>query len=223
MKYPNAYQGVKKIFTAEILSLIGSVCMIVVAIFAIVSLASIAASSGDGLLVGGAGALVFGIAGFVLMLISLILLMVGTKRASKDEGLFNKAFLFILFSLILTFVASIVSSTTGATSIWDNLVLTISNIFSMVATVYIINGVQNLAKQLNRPDMVSKGNTYLTLLIVIYVIQIIVNVIPVFFGANAATSTVAGILQLVASILTLIIYFLYLIFLGKAKKMLKEN
>ncbi len=135
MKYPNAYQGVKKIFTAEILSLIGSVCMIVVAIFAIVSLASIAASSGDGLLVGGAGALVFGIAGFVLMLISLILLMVGTKRASKDEGLFNKAFLFILFSLILTFVASIVSSTTGATSIWDNLVLTISNIFSMIATV----------------------------------------------------------------------------------------
>ena len=222
MKYPNAYEGVKKIFKAEILTLIGSACMIIFAIFALVAIAGATAGSEDAMVAGGLGAVVFALAGGVLSLIGLIFLMIGTKRASADEPLFDKAFLFILFSLILT-VASTIISSIWATGIWDNLSTTIASIMSMIATVYIINGIQNLAKQLNRPDMVTKGNTYLLLLIIIYVIQIIVRIIPVFFGVNAATSTVAGVLELIASILMLIVYILYLIFLGKAKKMLKEN
>lgn len=222
MKFPNAFQGVKKIFTAEILSMIGSACMIIFAIFGMVAVIGLTAESGDAAIAGGLGALVFGLAGGILSLIGLIFLLIGTKRASADEPLFGQAFMYILCSLILT-VASTIISMIWATGIWDNLSTTVANIFSLIATVYIINGIQNLASKLNRPDMVAKGNTYMIMLIIVYAVQIIVRVIPVFFGANAATSTVVGILSLAAEVFALIVYILYLVLLGQAKKMLREN
>ena len=130
--------------------------------------------------------------------------------------------MYILCSLILT-LASIIISSIWLYGTWDNMSTTIANILAMIATIFIINGVQNLAKQLNRPDMVATGNTYMILLIVVYAVQIIVRIIPVFFGANAATSRVVGILSLAAEVFALIVYILYLVFLGKAKKMLAEN
>ncbi|MBR3403470.1 MAG: hypothetical protein IKG67_14660 [Parasporobacterium sp.] len=222
MKFPNAYQGVKKIFTAEILSLIGAACMIIFAVFGVVALAGMATASGDTALTGGIGLAVFGLAGGILSLIGLLFLMIGTKRAAQDEPIFNQAYMYILCSLILT-LASLIISSIWLYGTWDNMSTTVANILAMIATIFIINGVQNLAKQLNRPDMVATGNTYMILLIVVYAVQIIVRIIPVFFGANAATSRVVGILSLAAEIVSLIVYILYLVFLGKAKKMLAEN
>jgi len=222
MKFPNAYQGVKKIFTAEILSLIGAACMIIFAVFGVVALAGMAAASGDTVLTGGVGLAVFGLAGGILSLIGMLFLMIGTKRAAQDEPIFNQAYTYILCSLILT-LASLIISSIWPYGTWDNMSTTVANILAMIATIFIISGVQNLAKQLNRPDMVAAGNTYMILLIVVYAVQIIVRIIPVFFGANAAASRVVGILSLAAEIASLIVYILYLVFLGKAKKMLAEN
>ena len=222
MKFPNAYQGIKKVFSAEILSLIGSACMIIFAVFGIVAIAGVSTSADEAVVAGGVGAVVFGLAGGVLSLIGLIFLLIGTKRASADEQAFGQAFVYIIFSLILT-VASAIISTIRPAGIWDDLSTTIANICALFATIYIINGVQKLARKLDRPDMVTQGNTYMIMLTIVYVIQIITRVIPVFFGSNAATSNVAGILSLAAEIFSLIVYIVYLVFLGKAKKMLKEN
>lgn len=222
MRFPDAYQGIKKIFTAELLSLIGSLCMIVFAIFGLVTISAVSADSAATAITGGIGIIIFGLAGGILALIGLIFMLIGTKRASIDEPVFNNAFLYIILSLILT-VASTIISSIWSTGIWDNVSTTVANVFSVFATIFIINGVQNLAAKLDRQDMVSKGNTYMILLIIVYAIQIIARIIPAFFGANAATSSAAGALTLVAEIFSLIVYILYMIFLGKAKKMLKEN
>ena len=179
MKFANAYQGVKKIFTAEILSLIGAVCLIIFAALGVVAIAAVAAMGGsaeDVAVVSGIGAGIFGLAGGILSLIALILTLVGTKRASNDEPAFGHAFSFIICALILTLASTILSSI-WATGIWDNACTTVASIFSLFAIIYIIHGVQNLAEQLSRPDMVAKGNTYLKLLIAFYVIQIIVRLI----------------------------------------------
>ena len=222
MKFPDAYQGIKKIFTAELLSLIGSACMIIFAIFGLVTVAAYQANSADALVAGSIGTIIFGLAGGVLALIGLIFLLIGTKRASIDEPVFNNAFMFIILSLVLT-VASTIISSIWATGIWDNVSTTVANIFSVFAMIYIINGIQNLASKLDRPDMVTMGNTYMILMIIVYAIQIIARIIPAFFGANATTSTAAGVLSLVAEIFALVVYIIYLIYLGKAKKMLKES
>ena len=196
--------------------------MIIFAVFGVVALAGMATASGDTALTGGIGLAVFGLAGGILSLIGLLFLMIGTKRAAQDEPIFNQAYIYILCSLILT-LASLIISSIWIYGTWDNMSSTIANILAMIATIFIINGVQSLANKLNRPDMVATGNTYMILLIIGYAIQIIVRVIPVFFGAGAATSIVVGILSLAAEIFSLIVYILYLVFLGKAKKMLAEN
>ena len=81
MKYPDAYQGVKKIYVAEIIKLISTICMFIAAIFieyAKMNKAAEAASDSGvpGILVIAAGA---------LALVGLIIEIVGVRRASWDE------------------------------------------------------------------------------------------------------------------------------------------
>ena len=222
MTCQNAYQGVKKIFTAEVLGLIGTLCMVIVVVFGVVALVGVDAASDGATIAGGIGAVIFFLGGGIVSIVGLILLMIGTKRASEDEPVFNTAFMYILCSLILT-VASVILNMIWPLANWDNLSTTVANVFSMTATIYIIMAVQRLANRLEKPEMVSKGNTYMTLLIIAYAIQIILRVVPVFYGPEAATSTVVSILTLAAEIFTLVAYILYLIYLGQAKKMLQEN
>ena len=151
------------LFGIKLNPMIGAACMIIFAVFGVVALAGMATASGDTALTGGIGLAVFGLAGGVLSLIGLLFLMIGTKRAAQDEPIFNQAYMYILCSLILT-LASLIISSIWLYGTWDNMSTTVANILAMIATIFIINGVQNLAKQLNRPDMVATGNTYMILL-----------------------------------------------------------
>ena len=44
--FPNAYNGVKKIYTAELLSLIGTICLLIAAILVLVGIAASTVSDG---------------------------------------------------------------------------------------------------------------------------------------------------------------------------------
>ena len=223
MTYPNGYHGVKKIFTAEILDLIATICLIVGAIMALVLVASVSAESAGGAIAGGLGTTVFMIAAIVLVIIAYIFKLIGIKRAGRDEERFNTAFIFAIFALILTVVGNVITTMTGTTTIWDDLVKTIATLFELFVTLYIVNGIQALAQKLNHDELVAKGQTYFILFIILYILRLIANVLPVFFGVSPAALTISGIMVLVAAVLSLIVYIVYLSLLSKAKKMLKEN
>ncbi len=219
MKFPNAYNGIRKIFSAEILDLIASICMVIAAVLALVAASS---SNEEGALAGGLGFIAFMAAAGVLAIIGFILKLVGVKVAGRDEERFDTAFVFAIFALILTIVSSVLTSLFGSNAIWDDLVRTITTLFELFVTLYIVNGIQALAQRLDRDDMVQRGRTYFILFLILYILRLLANLIPVFFGANTATAAISLTLILVASILSLIIYIMYLALLGKAKKMLKE-
>lgn len=223
MTFPNGYQGVKKIFTAEILDLIATICLIVGAIMALVLVASAGAESVSGAAVGGLGTTIFMGAAFVLIIIAYIFKMIGMKRAGRDEERFNTAFIFAIFALILTVVGSVIQSITGTTTIWDDLIKTIATLFELFVTLYIVNGIQALAQKLNHDELVAKGQTYYILFIILYILRLIASVLPVFFGVSATAVMISGIMVLVAAVLSLVVYIVYLSLLSKAKKMLKEN
>lgn len=220
MTFPNAFQGVKKIFTAEILNLIGSVCLIIGFILMIVLVGAADTDNAGVGITSGIGFILFSAASGVLAIIAMILKLVGLKRAGEDEARFQTGFVLAIFALILTIVSSFVTSLTGSNGIWDDLVRTIATLFELLVTMYIVTGIQSLAQKLEREDMVQKGRTYLILFLILYIIRMIVTVIPVFFGSNETMSQVASILSLIAAVFSLIIYILYLVLLGKAKKML---
>lgn len=214
MRFENAYLGVKKIFTSEMLALIGAVCGMVSLLFAYVIKDKINAETVDNATAaGGTGFLVFGAIAGVCLLVGFILMILGVNKAKADEDAFKTAFIAIFVALIAGVVASFISQKT------INGILTIvSDVAELMITIYIIEGIRNLARKLERKDMDEKGNNLFKMIIAMYALVIIARIILAIFGSKS--EVVAAILVVGAGVVEVVQYILYLVYLKKAKEML---
>ena len=241
MKFPNAYSGVKKIFSAEILSIIAVILLIAASVCGLLTVAAaISVESADAetasSLVLAAGAfliptLAFGVCGFVLSIISFILQIVGVNKAKKDEPTFKTALLFILIGIISTAVSSITGTLMNSVQNFvGNRVLDVINAFfsslGKVATIlvfyYIIAGIIELAKKIGNEKVANQGRTILNLVMVILVLSLIATITASVFPQNGTNAIIAAVIALAALVIDFIAYIIYLVFLGRAKKMLKN-
>lgn len=221
MEFPNAYAGVKKIFTAEILSLIAAFSGILTVVFTyflsktvvdeeVVSDGAAAVSLG--------GAAIFALATAVLGIIAFILTIIGSKKASADEPGFKIVFNLILVGIAVSVASGILSSALKDNTV-NNIVSIVSDAIDLAVTIYIIQAIRNLAVKLGDAEMDKKGNNIYKLIVLVYSIVVIARLITTFTGSKAGT-IVAGIFGITAGVLEIVKYVLYLIYLNKAKKML---
>lgn len=217
MRFPNAASGVKKLFTAQILGLIASVATIIGLIFLIFTAAAADANAQGGAVAAGLGTIILMGASAVLILIGSIMTLVGIIQASKDEGAFKTALIAIIVSLIAAVIAGIFSSNGLVQSICQ----IIQNVMNLAVTLFVINGVTNLAEKMNNTEVWSKGRNLLKVIVCIYALSLIASFISLIFG-GIFMSVTAAILALVAAVLDVVSYFLYLSLLNKGKKMLAE-
>ncbi len=222
MKFPYAAKGVSKIFNAEIISLIAALLGGVgMTLGVIAASGNVDKSTSEALLIAtGAITLVAGI----IIAIAGIMSIFGYFQAGKDEGSFKRAILCVFFSIIFTVVASFFANQTGSYG-WLYTLLTLAgNICNMLATVFLILGLTALSIKCERPDMVKHGKDILTTLVILYILTFVIN----FFLRLGAESTAFGssIVSWLSGLLLCFTVFLYIFqiyFLGKAKKMLREN
>ena len=215
MKFTNAYQGVKKIFAAEILSLIGSICATVMLALPVVGLLSAANGSQGGTVASLGVFAVLAIATMVLAIIAFIFKLIGVNKASKDEPSFKIVLYLILAGIAVAVVGAVFSSNTTVTSITS----TLGEVVNLGVTVFIIQGIKNLAAKLDDEKMVKKGDTIFKYIIAIYALVIIAQIVTMILQ-NGAALVVALVVIVISGILEIIQYILYLIYLSKAKKML---
>ena len=218
MQFPNAQKGVSQIYKAEILALIAGILAVIAAVLAIGAVAANEAEAGGevvgGALIGAGGlALVMG----VLAIISFILMILGTKNAAKDEGDFSRALIWLLLGIVGSIVVSAFSSSAVASTIGT----VIKDIGSLLSTIYVITGVLHLAERLQNPEEVTRGNKLIRMMLCIYVIVIVLEVIKLVAGNSDSGTVIAGVLAVVAAILMLVAYFIYLKFLSRARRMLE--
>lgn len=217
MRFPNAFGGVKKIWLAEILGLIGSLCLLImgfVGVGAAAGAAGALSESNEGALVaagaGVLGASVFGLAGGVLGILAFIFNLVGLNQAGKDEVSFKQGFYAALIGIVVSIIGAFFSGNT--------VVATIFNIVSFVIQAFIffcvINGVKALAQQYGNQELIRKGDNVLKIYLAVLVVGVIASLVSLFAPA------VAGVMSIVASIASIVDYVLYIIFLSNAKKML---
>ena len=215
MRFPNAAAGVKKIFTSEILSLIAGLLSVIAAIGGVVlaAAATSADNSSDAATAAGLTGLgifaVFGIGAAILLVIAFILKLVGINKAKVDESAFKTAMIFVLVGIVATLIGGFINNDT-VKSIFD----IISSVASLCVTLYIIQGIKNLADQLNDGAVSAKGSKIFMLIACIYCIRILASIISLF------APTVAGILELVGAIVSIVQYIIFLTYLSQAKKML---
>ncbi|MBP3758225.1 MAG: hypothetical protein J6I83_00090 [Firmicutes bacterium] len=215
--FPNAYNGVKKIYLAEILGLIAAVIGGIAGIAAAVGiLAKEAGEQGSGYdaAVFGGGVVVI-IAG-ILLLISFILNVLGISKASQDEPNFKKAMIWLIISLIGSFALGMTNEG-SAINIAANFVYQAADV---LVTFFVINGLISLAEKLGRSDLAARGTKLKNLIIGIYVIALVVSLISAFMANSETMETIAGVLACAALIIMIIAYFMYLKLLSRARNML---
>ena len=227
MRFPNAYAGVKKIFSSTILSIISGVCSIGMAIVGIIAFAAAIASIGgenaEGAMVGsGIAVIVFMFASGVLSILATIFLLIGLKRAGKDDENFNSGFITAIFVLIFTVVSTALGATNGGNNFYDDIAILIANILRITTTLFVTRGITSLAEQIGDQKMVNIGMRLYLAFSVVLIVSTILQIIGSIIQYNNVVASIAGALLIASAITNIVAFIVYVIYLGKAKKMLKE-
>ncbi len=217
MKFPNAAKGISKIFTSEILALIAAIATGVATILAVVMYASAKTNSTAGATASGIGTLVLVLGASVLLVIALILKIVGVVQTSRDEDSFKMIIYLTIFTLIVAVVAAIFSRVTFL----NNIANAVSAIGSFVTTLLIILGIGNLGVQVGNDEVIDKCSSQFKLILGIGIVALLARFFCIFLPTVPAQGIVIA-LAVVALVLNVIQYILYLSLLSKAKKMLND-
>ena len=223
MKFPNAANGVKKIFTAEILSLIAAVLVIVAAIMAFSTVgaakgyeATNSNAAAAGALASGFGLIIFSIGSLVLSLIAFILNIVGVAKASRDESTFKIALYALIAGVVFACLSSAFENLSGPLS---GAMSALETVAELIVTLYVIQGIRMLASRLNNREVDNQGRKIYMIILAVLMLRLVANILVAIFGGRFTTS-LALIFYIVSIVLSVVQYIMYLVFLAKAKKML---
>lgn len=214
--FKNAYEGVRKIYSAQILALIATVLMLIGAVLGLTGMKTgEATSAGEGLLVGG-GALVLIAA--ILMIVGAIMNIIGVNRASKDEDAFKNA----LIALCVGIVAQILISAFSSNPAVSNIGKAVTTVTEMLASFFICTGIMNLAGRLGDGATQARGQSVRTLLLCIWAVAAVLNLLAALFVNDGTMQTILGVIAIAASLVSIVAYFLYLGLLRRARAMLEK-
>ena len=209
MKFDNAKTGIKRIYNAEILSIIAAIVAIVAAVLLVI----LGSFTKDGQVnatdvISTISLVVAGIIAFVAYIMNIV----GISTASKDSEDFKNA-LYMAIGAILTSVASslLQKSSPG----FAGALQVSENIFEMLTAYYVINGCTNLAKQIGNAAVEAEGKKTMKLFLTVWIISIAVETIGKIFERSSKTQVLAGILAIAALVLGLICYIIFLKLLRK--------
>ena len=215
MNFPNAYKGVKKIFTAEIFAIVSLVLLLICPILAVVLTKT---TSDNETAAVALVALVVLFAGLGLAVASFVVNLTGIVQAKKDEGRFYYAFVFVIIPIIASIFVAIFSQNTYV----QNIANTVNNVCEVMVMIYIIGGIRNLADKLGDGKMVSSGNFALRVIITIYVLLLIARITAIIFCFIPLMVVAAGVISIIAGVLDVFVNIYYFFYLGRAVKMLKQ-
>ncbi len=220
MPYSNAYKGVKKIFSAQIISLIGTAVLLLFSIISIFVLAAV--NNGSSVSSPGPGSvlnLLIPVCSGVLVLVCFILELIGVIQAKADEPSFIKALIF----LIVSFVLNLLSIVFPNNSIVRNIFSVISTAVGFAATLFIVRSIQVLARKLARDDVERNGRVFIRLFLISTILVLVTGILLIFAAAvsNSVLTSITNYVAPLSGILTIVASIVYLVFLRRAVRMLE--
>ena len=211
MKYPNASDGVKKIYMSEILALTASVIVVICSVIGMLcfddpDLENLVIIMGVIIIC----ALGLFVAGYLLQI-------VGIVRASKDEPAFKVSVIAIVAALITTILEAVFYGN----YVGSFIVEIAGDVAKFFLVHYIIHGIMHIAEHLERPDMIKKGNFIFRIIYIAIGFEVIVRIFELIFGKEVGEQ-LSMPFGVAANILQAAEYFMFLIYVGRANKMLKN-
>lgn len=211
MKFPNAFAGVKKLYTSEILALIALIFTLITVIAGFFTIGVIDAGVEEAVNPSLAITGVLTIITAILSLISFILSIVGLSQAGKDEPIFKYALYASLLGIVASVAAGFLPEGFG-----KDILSVINEIVLLLVPLLSIVGIMSLSKQYMNSDMENRGNSLIKLITASIIVAGVADIIYRFF-ANGAV-----VLGIIAIVIDLAASLIYLGYLNRARKMLAE-
>ena len=202
MRFPNGHKGVKKLFASEILNIAATLLFFATAVISIINSKK---SSDDRYLTAVFVLLLF--AGIVAI-VSFLLQIIGINQARRDGRYFGTALLFLFAGIPADIVASVTQGT------FRNIFSSINEVLTLLVTVYIILGIYDLAEKLENKNLMLHGKVVLFLSASVFAAAVLFRTVPVFVPRTES------LFNLIVAVMEFIGYLVFLIYLGRARKML---
>ena len=202
MRFPNGHKGVKKLFASEILNIAATLLFFATAVISIINSKK---SSDDRYLTAVFVLLLF--AGIVAI-VSFLLQIIGINQARRDGRYFGTALIFLFAGIPADIVASVTQGT------FRNIFSSINEVLTLLVTVYIILGIYDLAEKLENKNLMLDGKVVLFLSASVFAAAVLFRTVPVFVPRTES------LFNLIVAVMEFIGYLVFLIYLGRARKML---
>ena len=216
MRFPNAFRGVKKIWLAELLMLLAAV----VGIIMVIVMATNGTMVGEDIIINESvktPIAILGIVTAVIALVAFILNLVGLINANNDDPAFRIALLVTILGIVASAISAIWSNNETLNK-WMDTALTICSLF---ASYYVLTGIANLAEKMSDAATKALALKSRTLVEGSFCATALFKLIISIFKIQSG-STIHTIMAVIAMVLEILAYILYLRALAKGKKMLAK-
>ena len=206
MRFPNACKGLKKIFFAELISLI---------------LPEEINKNNAEILPAEVVVTILSILSLVMMTVAYVLNVIGYVTASKDNESFKKAMLLTIAGMVLTVVSGIMENANG-NPILTNTFDSMENILDLLITLMTISGIVTLSVTYGDLRMVESGKALFKFLFAIYLPTLIAYVFVYLLRNTRSAAILAVTVTFISFALNTVYSLLYLRYLYRAVNMLEE-
>ena len=214
MKFPNAYNGVKKIYLAEVLLILAAILGIATIVALAVNNVSLDAAE---LNLEGTPAtltLIFGVGAALIALIAFVLNLLGVMSARKDDDNFKMALFFTLIGIGCSIVSAAFNSNEGLKD-WMEVG---NNLSSLFASYFVLGGIARLAGKYPDNATMSLALQARSRVMSAFSCTVILRMIVNLFKIQ--NETILLILSAIIMLAQIVSYLLYMMTLSKGKKML---
>ncbi|MBQ1944814.1 MAG: hypothetical protein IIU42_07365 [Ruminococcus sp.] len=220
MRFPNACKGLKKIFFAELISLIALVPYAVSLVLVQFLPEEINKNNAE-MLPAEVVVTILSILSLVMMTVAYVLNVIGYVTASKDNESFKKAMLLTIAGMVLTVVSGIMENANG-NPILTNTFDSMENILDLLITLMTISGIVTLSVTYGDLRMVESGKALFKFLFAIYLPTLIAYVFVYLLRNTRSAAILAVTVTFISFALNTVYSLLYLRYLYRAVNMLEE-
>lgn len=218
MTFPKAENGIKKIYIAQLLSVIGAAIESLTAIYSIFSIVIFGNVFVTSPLIVSITIAGLSLVSLSLMTIGFFLTLSGLFRAKADDENFKVALYSVVFSIGIQLVGIIWAAYNEVLSI-TNLLTTVT---SFLSSAYVILGIRSLASKLDCIDIDEKGKKCYNFITVIFFLMTFSDVAILIFNGTEWVDIVSY-LKFADGVFSLVQFIVIMLYLKKSHKMLATH
>ena len=210
MEFENAKNGLRKVYNAQILSIIAAIIGIVsAAVMAVLGKAI--QSNAESVNTTDVVSIIFLIVAGILAIVAFILNFVGIGRTSKDDESFKNALMMLVIAIAASVIGSAIQTKFPGTAKYLDYLHDLATLF---VTYYVIGGCMSIAEKKNDVNLAATCKTARTFIIVAWVITIVLEFL------SGAVNGLVTVLAIVGGLCEIVAYIIYLVILSKTLKIL---